>query len=122
MVLTLLLLPQFVWGELHIRKIAEIKIAEIDKTGQVSPDGEHLSYMDPDTGGLGLLNLRTLERRVLTDSHWPAFVQFSAFSADSRRESAVAGSRHTAGVLGNRMLASPFRAGELRHGRISAST
>ncbi len=58
--LTLLLLPQFVWGELRIRKIAEI-----DKTGQVSPDGEHLSYMDPNTGGLGLLNLRTLERRFL---------------------------------------------------------
>ena len=83
--LTLLLLPQFVWGELHIRKIAEI-----DKTGQVSPMGSISPYMDPDTGGLGLLNLRTLERRVLTDSHWPEFVQFSAFSADSRRESAVA--------------------------------
>lgn len=61
------------------------KVAEVGLTGQVSPDGKFLSYMDSETGGLGLLNLLTLERRVLTASYWPEFVQGSSFSNDSRK-------------------------------------
>ncbi|NIV37097.1 MAG: hypothetical protein GWN58_48995 [Anaerolineae bacterium] len=60
------------------------KVAEVDTTGSVSPDGQFLTYTDWSTGDLAVLDLQTGERRRLTGKgSWLESGEFALFSAVS---------------------------------------
>jgi Tol biopolymer transport system component len=60
------------------------KVAEVDTTGSVSPDGRFLSYVDWSTGDLAVRDLKTGENRRLTNKgSWLDSSEFAVFSTIS---------------------------------------
>jgi len=70
---------------LSIRKV--LPDTDIEPLGAVSPDGRHISYIDWKTGGnLGILNLKSNSRRVLTNFTEPdEQAYYSSWSPDGKQ-------------------------------------
>jgi len=67
------------------------KVAEIDITGAISPDGGFLTYTDWSSGDLAMLNLETGEKTHLTQKgSWSASDEFALFSTISPTKDQVA--------------------------------
>ncbi len=67
------------------------KVAEVDISGSVSSNGRFLSYTDWATGNLAVLDLRTGEKRHLTNKgSWLESGEFALFSTISRDNKTVA--------------------------------
>lgn len=78
-------LPESEKNDLLIRKA--LPDTDIEPLGSPSPDGRYISYTDWDSGGnLGIIDIKTQERRLLTDYQDPSeMVYYSSWSPDGQQ-------------------------------------